>query len=142
MSWPTNDDKNKQLFEILVGAAWIDGEIQPEEKEYLYKIGKQQGLTEETEIQELLSNSNGMSPAKCYQLLENYLGNSPKPEDYHHLLSAISTLVYSDGDIATEEAQLLNQLQELEPNNPPLNSVFDKVLSQIRKLYQKSLASI
>lgn len=129
-------NKNKQLLEILVAAAWIDGEFQTEEKEYLTKIAEQQASLEEAEIQQLLSNNESISSEKCYQLLEKYLGSNPNTEDYNRLLSAISSLVYSDGDIATEEAQLLTQLQELEPNT---NSVFDKILLRIQKLYRKGL---
>jgi uncharacterized tellurite resistance protein B-like protein len=140
MSFSTN--KNKQLLEILVAAAWIDGEFQPEEQQYLSRIAQEQQLNEDVEIQELLSNTRPISSAKCYQLLKNYLGDRPTLEDYNDLLSAISTLVYSDGDIATEEAKLLTQLQELDPNNSASNSTLDKILSRIQKLYKKGLASV
>ena len=137
-----NKHNNKQLFQILVAAAWIDGEVQPQEKEYLHKIATEQGFLEEQDIQELLSIKYPIPPAQCYQLLENYLGSNYSVEDYENLLSAISSLVYSDGDIATEEAQLLTQLQELDPNNLSSNSTLDKLLSQIQKLYKRGLASL
>jgi len=135
-------DNNRQLFQILIAIAWIDGEVQSEEKKYLHKIATEQGLGNEAEIQELLSNTKPTSNTECYRLLEQYLGANPTLENYHNLLSAISTLVYSDGDIATEEAELLTQMQELDPNNSSNNSIFEQLLSKIQKLYKSSFRSI
>lgn len=135
-------DNNRQLFQILIAIAWIDGEVQSEEKKYLHEIATEQGLGTEAEIQELLSNTKSTSNTECYRLLEQYLGANPTKEDYHNLLSAISALVYSDGDIATEEAELLTQIQELEPDNSSNNSIFEQLLSKIQKLYQSSLRAI
>ncbi len=135
-------DNNRQLFQILIAIAWIDGEVQSQEKKYLHEIAREQGLGTEAEIQELLSNTQPTSNTECYRLLEQYLGANPSLEDYHNLLSAISTLVYSDGDIATEEAELLTQIQELEPNNSSNNSIFEQLLSKIQKLYKSSLRAI
>ncbi len=137
-----NKSHSKQLFHILVAAAWIDGEMQSQEQKYLQKIAKEQNLLEEQEIQDLLSSDRPISSAKCYQLLENYLGDNPTSENYQDLLSAISSLVYVDDNIATEEAKLLTQLQELGANNTTSNSVFNKLLSHIQKLYKKGLASV
>ncbi len=138
----STEANSRQLFQILVAAAWIDGEVQPQEQEYLQKIAREHGLAEDAEIQDLLSSNKPISSAKCYQLLENYLGTNATSEDYQNLLSAISSLVYSDGEIATEEAKLLTQLQELDPDNLASNSVFNKLLSLIQKLYKKGLASV
>lgn len=133
---------SRELFEILVATAWIDGEVQPQEQEYLAKLATEQGLSEDTEVQNLLSNKRSISSAKCYQLLRSYLGANPSLEDYQNLLSSISSLVYSDENIATEEAKLLTQLQELDPQNPTSDSVFDKVLGKIQSLYRKGLKSV
>ncbi len=141
MSYST-EANSRQLFQILVAAAWIDGEVQPQEQEYLQKIAREHNLAEDSEIQDLLSSNKSISSAKCYQLLKDYLGTNPTSEDYHSLLSAISSLVYSDDNIATEEAKLLTQLQELDPNNLTSNSVFNKLLSRIQKLYKQGLASV
>lgn len=138
----THSKMSRELFEILVATAWIDGEVQPQEQEYLAKLATEQGLSEDTEVQNLLSNKQSISSARCYQLLRNYLGANPSLEDYQNLLSSISSLVYSDENIATEEAKLLTQLQELDPQNPTSDSVFDKVLGKIQSLYRKGLKSV
>ncbi|HEY9904790.1 MAG TPA: TerB family tellurite resistance protein, partial [Candidatus Sericytochromatia bacterium] len=48
------DTSIKQLVKILIGAAWIDGKIQPEEREYLQKVAKEAGIADAPEIQPLL----------------------------------------------------------------------------------------
>lgn len=132
-------ENNQDLFEILVAIAWIDGEIQPEEKKFLEKIAAEQNLKSSTEVKELLTNYQATSSEQCYQLLEKHLGSNPNPEDYTNLLSAVSRLIYSDNDIATEEASLLTQIQNLDPQNLKQHSVFDKVIGKIQNLYQAGL---
>lgn len=132
---------NKQnLLEILISIAWIDGEIQPEEQEFLAKIATEQNLESATELQDLLARHKNSSLEKCYQLLEEYLGLNPDPQDYDELLKAVSKLIYSDDDIATEEASLLTKMQNLDPSNLKTRSTFDKAIDKIRQLYQAGLS--
>ncbi len=131
---------SQDLLEILVAVAWIDGEIQPEEKRFLETIAKEQNISSATELQTLLANYQGSSLARCYQLLEKYLGTNPDPADYQDLLTAVSKLIYSDNDIATEEATLLTQIQNLNPDNSQNLSTFDKAIKKIQKLYQLGLS--
>ena len=132
-------ENNQDLLEILVAIAWLDGEIQPEEREFLEKIAVQQDLKSATELQELLDKYRDSSSAHCYQLLEQYLGSNPQPADYDNLLSAVSKLIYSDDDIATEEASLLTKIQNLNPQNSKSSSTFDRVIGKIQKLYRTGM---
>lgn len=131
---------NQDLLKILVSIAWIDGEIQPEEQEFLTQIATEQNLESTTELQALLTQHQDSSLEKCYQLLEQYLGSNPDPVDYDNLLRAVSKLIYSDDDIATEEASLLTKIQNLDPNNSKTHSTFDKAIAKIQELYQKGLS--
>ena len=132
----TKSDRN--LLEILVAVAWIDGEIQPEERKFIEKIAVEQvGST--TKVEDLLNSYKDSSPQQCYQLLEQYLGNSPEPDDYNNLLSAVSSLIYSDNDIATEEANLLTTMQNIDPHNYRERSTLDRVIGKIQKLYKAGL---
>jgi len=40
----TAHSDTKTLIKILIGTAWIDGKIQPEEREYLHRIAKEKGV--------------------------------------------------------------------------------------------------
>lgn len=132
--------KKKQLLKILIGAAWIDGLMQKEERNYLNKMIASQGLTDDQEIVALISELKPVQPGQCYQWLEEYLGSHPTTKDYQKLLESISGLVYSDGDVQMQEAQLLTKLQLLDPSQDSSKSSFEKVLKTIQKLYKKAIS--
>jgi uncharacterized tellurite resistance protein B-like protein len=133
-------DKNKQIFKILFAAAWIDGVIQKEEREYLQTLAKEQNLSEDGEIKLILSEAKPITPEECHNWLEDYLGNNPSVDDHQNLLEAISAIIYKDGDVQTQEAQLLSELQSLEPTLETRNSAFDKILRTIQKLYRQAVS--
>ncbi len=136
MTESTND--SKQLLKILIGAAWIDGKIQPQEREYLQKTAEKHQLADDPEIRPFLYQLRTVKAEECYQWLEQYLGNHPSQQEYENLIEAISGLIYSDGDVASEEAKLLTQLQEYQPNN---HSALNNVLKTVQKLYQRYVTS-
>lgn len=127
----------KQLVKILIGAAWIDGKIQPEEREYLQRVAKEAGVADDPEIQPLLYELRSVSASECYDWVQEYLGDRPSSEDYQRLVEAISALIYSDGDVGIEEAKLLTRLQLLDPDNAAPKSAQSSVLKSIQKLYRQ-----
>lgn len=131
--------KSKQLLKILIGAAWIDGIIQPEEREYLRRVATEQGIASDPELKPLLYELKSVKPEECYAWLEDYFGDRPTPEDYEHLLEALSALIYSDGSVDTQEAKLLARVQFLDPDSQAPKSVFDKLLKGIQKLYRQGI---
>jgi hypothetical protein len=96
---------------------------------------------EDAEIKSLLSTNRPINPQQCYQWLSEYLGDKPTEELCQNLLAEIAGLVYVDGDIAEEEAKLLTQLQNLEPNNANYTSIFKPLLRTIRQIYRQHLSS-
>ena len=131
--------KMKQILKILIGAAWIDGVIQPEERKYLQRIATDYQLADDPEIKPLLSELKVVKPEECYQWLQDYLGENPTQEDYQELLEKTSGLIYSDGDVDIREVKLIEKLQLLDPANEPKLSVFDKALKKIQKLYRQAV---
>ncbi len=132
----------KTLMKILIGTAWIDGKIQPEEKEYLHRIATEKGIAEDPEIQPLLHEFITVSPHECYQWVNQYLGDRPTSESCHQLVEAISGLIYSDGMMANEEAKLLNTLQMLDPLNDSGKPDSNAVIRSIRTLYQRWISKL
>jgi uncharacterized tellurite resistance protein B-like protein len=130
--------KTKLLLKILIGAAWIDGTIQTEERQYLRKMATEHQLAEEPEIKCLLSEIKPVKPEECYQWLEEYFGDRPSSADYEELIESLSAIIYSDGNVDTQEAKLLTRLQSFDPSEAP-KSAFDKILKEIQKLYQKAI---
>lgn len=127
----------KNLVKILIGAAWLDGKIQPEEREYLHRVAKEKGLTDDPEIRPWLYELRSVSPDECYRWLEEYLGSRPTSEDCQNLIEAIGGLIYSDGNVANEEAKMLMKLQQIEEANSSHQPVEENVLQAIQKLYHR-----
>ena len=127
----------KILLKILIGAAWIDGVIQPEERRYLHRVAKEHDLSQDPDIKPLLQEFVTVKPDQCYEWVRQYLGDRPSAEDCQSLIEATSALIYSDGEVAVEEAKFLHRIQLLTPLDgtgpEPLQQT---VLRAIRKLYQ------
>jgi uncharacterized tellurite resistance protein B-like protein len=136
-----NTNKTQNLLKILMGAAWIDGTIQQQEREYLHKMAKDHGCDDDPEIKMLFSEAKPIKPQECYEWLEAYLGDHPTEESYQELLAELSVLIYSDGLVETEEAKLLNRLQLLDPTieSAQPKTVFDKLLRGIQKIYKQAI---
>lgn len=127
----------KTLIKILIGAAWIDGKIQPEEREYLHRIAKEKGLVSDPEIRPWLYEFRQVKPEECYRWVKEYLGDRPSSEDCQNLMEAISALIYSDGNVANEEAKLLMTIQELDQASGSSQPIHDHVVRAIQKLYYR-----
>ncbi|MBD6620729.1 TerB family tellurite resistance protein [Nostoc sp. B(2019)] len=127
----------KNLVKILIGAAWIDGRIQPEERQYLREIAQAKGLATDPEIKPWLYELVPVQPQECYDWVTEYLGDRPSLEDCENLIEAISGLIYSDGEVATEEARLLTKLQDLAKANESTQPAYTVLLKQIQKLYRR-----
>ena len=132
--------KTKQLIKILIGAAWIDGVIQPEEREYLRRIAATYQVENDPELKPFLSELKPVQAQECYRWLTEYLGENHQEEDYQELLEALSGLIYSDGDVQVQEAKLLTKLQELDPVYEQSKPLLDKLLEKIQKLYRKTMS--
>ncbi|MBD2329785.1 TerB family tellurite resistance protein [Alkalinema sp. FACHB-956] len=130
----------KTLMKILIGAAWLDGVIQIEEREYLMRVAREQGLEQDKEIYPLLHELRSVSAQECYDWIWQYLGKDPTAEDCHRLIEAISALIYSDGTVANEEAKLLTQLQSIELHCGEGACSRNLVLDTVRKVYARWVA--
>jgi hypothetical protein len=127
----------KNLVKILIGAAWIDGRIQPEERQYLREIAQAKGLANDPEIKPWLYELVPVQQKECYDWVREYLGDRPSLKDCENLIEAISGLIYSDSEVAVEEARLLTQLQDIAKPNDSTQPTQTKLLKQIQKLYRR-----
>lgn len=134
----TKSTQSRQLLKILIGAAWIDGVIQSEERQYLKTLAANLNLQTDEEIVPLLSELKPISATDCYTWINDYLGNYPSEQDYQTLLETMSGLLYSDGNIQTQEAQLLASLQDSDPQQVPQSSM-NKFLGKLSRLYRQAV---
>jgi uncharacterized tellurite resistance protein B-like protein len=127
-----SQSQSQLLVKILIGVAWLDGKIEPEERQYLTKVAAAHHVDEDTEIHPLLNGTRQVTAAECQQWIQTYLGDRSIHDD-DKLIEAISGLIYSDGDVATAEAKLLIDLQATPAPAPPAEQ---QLLTKIRRLYQ------
>jgi uncharacterized tellurite resistance protein B-like protein len=127
----------KQLLKILIGAAWLDGKVQPEEQKRLRRIAEKKGVLTDSELHPWLYGLRAVSTDECYQWIDEYLGQTPEPEAIQELLEEISGLIYSDGDVDSAEAQILNLLQRKEAEATVDLTLHDTVTHAIQKLYRR-----
>lgn len=127
----------KQLLKILIGAAWLDGKVQPEEQQYLQRIAQQNGLLEDPDLKPWLYGLRSVSAEECYSWVDEYLGRRPTPADCQSLLESISGLVYSDGEVDSAEARLLMQIQQKESDLTASPDLHAAIVRAIQKLYRK-----
>ncbi len=130
--------QSRLLVKILIGVAWLDGKIEPEERQYLVKVAKTHHLDEDVEIHPLLDGTMKVTPTECQQLIQTYLGDRPIHDD-DRLIEAISGLIYSDGDVANAEAKLLIDIQSEPPSG---KSGEQQLVTKIRQLYQSWIEKI
>ncbi|MBW4583111.1 MAG: TerB family tellurite resistance protein [Tildeniella nuda ZEHNDER 1965/U140] len=136
------DPNLKPLLKILIGVAWIDGQIQPEERTYLHRVAAEKGLENEPEIQSLLHEARGVKPEECYTWVNEYLGEHPTSDACQQLIEAISGLIYSDGMVDSAEAKLLANLQSLDPTQATSESGKSPVLTAVRSVYQRWISTL
>ena len=134
--------KTKQLLKILIGAAWLDGVIQTQERQYLRDLAAAYDLETDPELQALLSELKAVQAPECYTWVNEYLGDYPSDQDYLDLLETLSGLLYSDGTIQTQEAQLLASLQESDPTLSSPKSSIDRFLGKVQRLYRRAIAKV
>ena len=123
--------QSRLLMKILIGVAWLDGEIQPAEREYLAKVAQAHHFGNDPEVETLLTTSNPVTVAECEFWIQEYLGNRSIYDD-DGLIEAISGLIYGDGDVAVAEAKLLANIQSLPSSLPP-------PIGKIQQLYRQAL---
>lgn len=107
----------KTLVKILIGVAWLDGRIQPEERRYLRRIAQEKDIEDDREIRPLLHERRAVKPEERYQWLRDYLSDRPTSETCQNLIESVSALIYSDGTVTIEEAKLLLRLQLMDTND-------------------------
>ena len=132
-----NNANVKNLVKILIGSAWLDGKIQAEERKYLHQIAQEKNVADDPEIRPFLYELKTVQPSQCYEWVKEYLGDRPTTEDCQNLIEAISGLIYSDGEVAIEEAKLLTKLQSFKPENDSTSSGHTTALKKIQKLYRR-----
>lgn len=134
------------MLKILIGSAWIDQHLVPEEVTYLQKVLARFHLERDAELQHLLQTP--IEPIQTEQWLIAYLKDSPETERLK-LLAAIGNLLISDEVVSTVEHDLLDEFHTLmasipappEPT-PSLPDLAPHFVQQVGKFFRRVFALV
>jgi hypothetical protein len=134
------------MLNILIGSAWIDQHLVPEEVAYLHKVLSRFNLEHDVELQTLLKTP--VEPTQTERWLVTYLRDSPDSERLK-LLAAIGNLLISDSEVSNVEHDLLDEFHTLMASIPapaePLPDLGDfapRVLQQVGQFFRRVVAAI
>jgi uncharacterized tellurite resistance protein B-like protein len=130
--------RSRLLLKILIGVAWLDGEIQPQERQYLAKVAQTHHQDRDADIDSLLTGNLQVTATDCEHWIQAYLGDRSIYDD-DLLIEAISGLIYSDGDVAISEAKLLADIQSSPATTPPTKL---PLIAKIQQLYRSWLQKV
>lgn len=134
------------MLKILIGSAWIDQHLVPDEIAYLNRVLSRFHLEHEAELQTLLKVP--VHPSQTERWLIEYLKDSPDAERLK-LLAAIGNLLIADHDVSDIEHDLLDEFHELmasipSPVEPPSPSEGDwapKILQQVGQFFRRVMSA-
>jgi uncharacterized tellurite resistance protein B-like protein len=131
--------QDRLLIKILIGVAWLDDRVQPEERRFLARVLQAHQLAGDTELESLLDGKIAMTQAECESWIQEYLGGRSIYDD-DRLIEAISAIVYMDGDIANIEAKLLVDLQSSPTAITP--TATSSSIAKLQQLYRNWVEKI
>lgn len=102
-------------LKILIGSAWADGVLEPEETEALAKVLKRYGETYDRELKKLLEKPVPLQ--KTERWMAEYLHQSTEAER-QQLLGAIGRMLFADREVTEEEHMLLDDFHTMMGNIP------------------------
>lgn len=134
------------MLKILIGSAWVDQHLEPEEIVYLNQILSRYHQSHDPELQSLLSHP--VTLRQTEQWLADYLKDSPDSERLK-LLAAIGNLLISDDQVSDTEHDLLDDFHALMASIPsppePLPNLAEhapKLLQQLGKFFRRVMSAV
>ncbi len=132
-------EHKKLLLKIVIGAAWIDRHLAPEEIEYLQKLLQQYHLHIDSELQQLLQQQIPFEQTENWII--EYLEDTTDKERLR-LLSAIANMVMADENVSKIEHQLLDEYYELMARIPAHPEAMPNVVQTVSRFVQRLIHSV
>lgn len=135
------------MLNILIGSAWIDQHLVPEEVAYLRKVLSRLHLEHDAQLDALLTTP--VDPKQTERWLITYLQDSPDSERLK-LLAAIGNLLISDNEVSDVEHDLLDEFHDLmasipapvEPSPVSGEDWAPKILQQVGQFFRRIIAAV
>ncbi len=140
------DAAHQQLMlKILIGSAWVDRHLEPEEIAYLGNVLTRFHADHDPELQALLQTRVPLEQTERWLIA--YLKDTPDSERLK-LLAAIGNLLISDHVVSSIEHDLIDEFHELmasipaPPEEPsPISEVAPKFAAQVGQFFRRVMAA-
>ncbi|MGF1600658.1 MAG: TerB family tellurite resistance protein [Thermosynechococcaceae cyanobacterium] len=105
-----NEEQHRLILQILIGSAWADQHLEPQEVDYLQSLLKRYHLSHDSDLQSLLGTP--VSLKQTEQWIIAYLKNAEE-EERMILLANIGKVLISDDQVSDSEHDLLDRYYDL-----------------------------
>lgn len=122
--------KQKLMTQILIGSAWIDRSLEPQERLYLQKVLERYHLGHDAELLALLNKPTPVETTE--KLLIEYFRQSTNDERIQ-LLADIGKILIADDTVSDVEHDLLDEYHELMARMPTHESPEISMTAEIAK---------
>ncbi|MFQ3679825.1 MAG: TerB family tellurite resistance protein [Pseudanabaenaceae cyanobacterium] len=113
---PLNPLHQRQLLEIAIGAAWLDGTLAPSEIAYLKQLLHRYGMAHDEHLQSLLTGPVPVSDTN--RRLLQFLDRTTAQER-EIALAAVANTLFADAQIQPAERDFLDRFHLLMAQIPP-----------------------
>jgi uncharacterized membrane protein YebE (DUF533 family) len=131
--------RHKELMQIIIGAAWVDGELDSSEIQYLTRLLERYGLSHDRDLQALLTSPVSMRQTELW--IADYLQDTTETER-QSALAAIAKLMIIDDQVSEIEHQLLDDFYEFMAAIPPHSETIQTVVESVGKFFRSAVKTI
>ncbi|BAD78213.1 hypothetical protein syc0023_d [Synechococcus elongatus PCC 6301] len=105
-----NATQRKLLMQLVIGAAWVDGDLDQPERQYLQTLLERQKLDHDPDLLVLLETPIGLPQLEAW--LVTFLQGTSTPTRLA-ALATIANLLMADGVVNRSEHSLLDEIHSL-----------------------------
>lgn len=132
-------NQNRLLLKIVAGSAWVDGQLDTEEIQYLERLLERYDLAHDAELKPLLQQPIPVQQTETWMV--EYLRDATEDERMQ-LLGAIGNLLIADDQVSPEEHELLDDYHALMSNIPPRVDAAPKLVSAVGQFFKRVMQSV
>lgn len=133
--------QHKLILKILIGSAWADRHLEPEEIRYLETVLERYQLQQDPELRSLLTTPVSLEQTELW--IVSYLQDTTETERLK-LLAAIGNLLISDHVVSSVEHDLLDDFHDIMASVPaqseaakPVETIAPSIAQQLGKFFRR-----
>lgn len=131
--------QHRLILQILMGSAWADQHLEPQEMRYLQALLDRYHLSHDSELQSLLEAP--VSPQQTERWIVAYLKNADE-EERMILLAKIGKVLIADDNVSDSEHDLLDRYYDLMARTPHNAEAIPKLVNTLGRFVRDSIKTI